>query len=124
MKAIFHTTIFLLVMCVILTGTVLFMLYATKVGTPSVQAQNVPFDWEQRVDSASNMEELRQQCRVFAKFRDMDDMLRRVQNKWMADVFTYGATFVIGWGVFFGVHLAFIAWRLRKLEASGQSAPL
>jgi len=95
MKAIFQTAVFLLVMCVVLTGTLVFMLYVTKAGTPSVQSQNLPFNWEQRVQSAVDLEELKQQCRVFAKFRDMDDLTRRVQEKWMSNVFTYGIAFAI-----------------------------
>jgi hypothetical protein len=123
MKAVFHTTVFLLAMCVVLTGTAIFMLYATRVGTPSVQSQNVPFDWEQRVESAASLEELKQQCRVFAKFRDMDELLRRAQNKWMSDTFTYGFAFALGWGLFFGLHLAYMAFRLHKIQVA-RDAPL
>jgi hypothetical protein len=123
MKAIFQTAVFLLVMCVVLTGTLVFMLYVTKAGTPSVQSQNLPFNWEQRVQSAVDLEELKQQCRVFAKFRDMDDLTRRVQEKWMSNVFTYGIAFAIGWGLFFGLHLAYIVFRLRKMQGV-RGAPL
>ena len=124
MRQLFLTTVILLAMCVVLTGSAVFALYATRVGTSSVQSKPVPFDWERRVDTAADCGALRQECKVFAKMRDMDEVIARAQSKWMSDVFTYGVIFAIGWGLFFGVHLAYIAYRLRKLEVSGHSAPL
>ena len=124
MRQLFHTTVFLLVMCVVLSGTATFMLYATRVSTPSVQHVAVPFDWERRVDAATDCGALRQECKLFAKMRDVHEAVERAQSKSISDIFTYGVAFAIGWGLFFGVHLAYIAWRLRKLEVSEQSAPL
>ena len=124
MRSLYHITIYLLVMCVVLTGTAIFALYATSVGTPTVQAQDVPFDWERKVNAAVDLETLKQECRVFAKLKDMEELVRRAQNKWMSDTFTYGVAFAIGWGLLFGLHLAYMAFRLHKLQLSARDAPL
>lgn len=111
-------------MCVVLSGTATFMLYASTVGTPSVQSISVPFDWERRIDAATDCGALRQECKRFAKMRDLHEVFERAHNKSISDIFTYGVAFIVGWGLFFGVHLAYIAWQLRKFLASEQNAPL
>jgi hypothetical protein len=117
-------SIYLLAMCVVLTGTAIFALYATSVGTSTVQAQDVPFDWERKVDAAVDLETLKQECRVFAKLKDMEELIRRAQTKWMSDTFTYGVAFAIGWGLLFGLHLAYMAFRLHKFQFPARDAPL
>jgi hypothetical protein len=124
MRSLYHITIYLLVMCVVLTGTAIFALYATSVGTPTVTAQDVPIDWERKVDAAVDLETLKQECRVFAKLKDMEGLVRRAQNKWMSDTFTYGVAFALGWGLLFGLHLAYMAFRLQKLQLPVRDAPL